>query len=48
MRLLPDCEYVCRECGLTTCREDDPSPAEDERICAGCAEVDGDLMGGGA
>ena len=37
-----DCDacYVCRECGLPACRDENPSPCEDHRVCADCAECE--------
>ena len=37
LRVLPECDYECRGCSLTTCRDTDPSPGEDDHLCADCA-----------
>ena len=37
LRVLPECDYTCRSCGLNACRDRDPSPAEDDHRCADCA-----------
>ena len=37
----PDCDYFCVNCGLKVCRDQDPSPAEDEHICSTCINEHG-------
>lgn len=33
---LNECDYLCEVCTRRTCRDTDPSPAEDLDICAQC------------
>jgi hypothetical protein len=42
MSPLEPCDYTCNACGLTTCRDDRPSPGEVDGICASCWETEAD------
>ena len=48
MSPLEECCYFCAECGLKTCRDERPSPREDQRICDDCSDLVDGLAGWGA